>query len=79
MRGRRSVIEEASSRGIPAAVLESGRSYVIQEESVQFFINGIKNVMKALKMIPGALDTPKELKEIPFQMRSELNGAEHSE
>jgi len=64
--GRRSIIGEAISRGIPAAVFETGRSYMVKEDSVQRFIKGLTSVMKGLKMIAGQPDPPNDLKEIPM-------------
>jgi uncharacterized protein len=68
LKGRRSIIDEAACRGIPSAVFEAGRSYMIQEEAVQFFINGTRNVMKGLKMLSGKVGSTGEPKAIPVQV-----------
>jgi len=51
--GNGTLLVEASKRGIPTILLESGQKGVLDEESVNLFYNGILNVMKYLKMIKG--------------------------
>jgi len=51
--GNGTLLVEASKRGIPTILLESGQKGVLDEESVRLFYNGILNVMKYLKMMKG--------------------------
>jgi predicted deacylase len=50
----------ASKKGIPSIMSEAGHSGEMVEYAVEFYINGILNVMKALKMIEG---TPERIPE----------------
>jgi len=51
--GNGTLLVEASKRGIPTILLESGQKGELDDESVDLFYNGILNVMKYLKMIDG--------------------------
>lgn len=48
-------IGEAGKTGVPSVGFEAGgKAGIIDEESVEFYVNGVLNVMKFLKMISGS-------------------------
>jgi predicted deacylase len=48
-----SLVSEASRRGIPAILAESGSAGGLDPAHVEVHINGIRNVMRFFKMLPG--------------------------
>jgi predicted deacylase len=48
-----SLVSEASRRGIPSILTESGGAGALEPAQVEVHRNGIRNIMRFLKMIPG--------------------------
>jgi hypothetical protein len=59
---RGSAVLEAMHRGIPAVFCEVGSEGRLEESLVEFTVEGVLNVMKTLRMIPGpARDQPAQV------------------
>jgi uncharacterized protein len=67
----------AAQAGIPAIIAEAGGRGLLEEQAVQLLVDGVRNVLRHLGMLPGEPDPPRrELRQVDsfIWLRSEHEG-----